>query len=165
MQTVIPGLTEPAPVPATAEDAVMSLMMAFGRRMRQRQPGDPVDYSAIPLLKLLAHQGPMRLSGLAAVLDLDASTVSRHVRQLEDRGLLERAEDRDDRRASRIAVTEQGRTCLAKGFEARCHLVARALEGISDDERETLRVLLHRVVTNLTTQHAYDASLAQETSS
>src|SRR3954463_8251829 len=100
MQTSSVALTEPIPTPETAEDAVMSLMMALGRRLRQRQPGDAIDYSAFPLLKLLSHQGPMRLSALASVLGLDASTVSRHARQLEDRGLLERTGDPDDGRAS-----------------------------------------------------------------
>src|SRR4051795_1568540 len=147
MQTSSVALTEPIPAPETAEDAVMSLMMALGRRLRQRQPGDAIDYSAFPLLKLLSHQGPMRLSALAAVIGLDASTVSRHARQLEDRGLLERTDDPDDRRASRtppqlkargllgrtaapddgrpsrIAVSAQGSACLAQGFETRRQLI------------------------------------------
>jgi DNA-binding MarR family transcriptional regulator len=153
MQTSPFVLTEPLPAPETAEDALMSLMMALGRRMRQRQPGDEIDYSAFPLLKLLSHQGPMRLSALAAVLGLDASTVSRHARQLEDRGLLERTLDPDDRRASRVAVSEQGNACLAKGFETRKHLMTHALDGWTDEERDTLRELLHRLVQTLLTQN------------
>ena len=95
MHTSASASTEPIPVPETAEDALMSLMMALGRRMRQRQPGDVIDYSAFPLLKLLSHQGPMRVSAMAHVLGLDASTVSRHAKQLEDRGLaiLDKAEN------------------------------------------------------------------------
>ena len=77
-------------MPETVEDALMSLMMALGRRVRHRQPGDMVDFSAFPILKVLSHQGPTRLSALAHSLDLDASTVSRHARALEERGLLER---------------------------------------------------------------------------
>src|SRR3954447_8946916 len=153
MQTSSVALTEPIPAAETAEDAVMSLMMALGRRLRQRQPGDAVDYSAFPMLKLLSHQGPMRLSALAAVIGLDASTVSRHARQLEDRGLLERTGDPDDRRASRIAVSAQGNDCLAKGFETRRQLLAHALDGWTDEERETLRDLLHRLVQSLLIQH------------
>jgi DNA-binding MarR family transcriptional regulator len=153
MQTSPFVLTEPLPAPETAEDALMSLMMALGRRMRQRQPGDEIDYSAFPLLKLLSHQGPMRLSTLAAVLGLDASTVSRHARQLEDRGLLERTLDPDDRRASRVAVSEQGNACLAKGFETRKQLMTHALDGWTDEERDTLRELLHRLVQTLLTQN------------
>src|SRR3954465_10593337 len=99
MQPSATLLTGQIPPPETAEDAVMSLMMALGRRLRQRQPGDVIDYSAFPILKLLCHQGPSRLSSIAHVLGLDASTVSRHVKQLEDRGLLAHTDDPDDRRA------------------------------------------------------------------
>jgi DNA-binding MarR family transcriptional regulator len=153
MQTPSVALTEPIPAPETAEDALMSLMMALGRRVRQRQPGDAVDYAAFPLLKLLSHQGPMRLSAIAAVLGLDASTVSRHARQLEDRGLIERTGDPEDKRASRITVSAQGNACLARGFETRRQLMALALEGWTEEERETLRTLLHRLVQSLLTQN------------
>lgn len=153
MQSSSTALTEPIPAPETAEDALMSLMMALGRRMRQRQPGDVIDYSAFPLLKLLSHQGPMRVSAMAQVLGLDASTVSRHARQLEDRGLLERTEDPDDGRASRVAISERGNACLAKGFETRKQLMTHALDGWTDEERDTLRELLHRLVQTLMTQN------------
>ncbi|CAN5437853.1 hypothetical protein BH10ACT10_BH10ACT10_03920 [soil metagenome] len=156
-------LTEPIPAPDTAEDALMSLMMALGRRMRQRQPGDAIDYSAFPILKLLTHQGPMRLSALAQVLGLDASTVSRHARQLEDKGLLERTEDPDDGRASRVAVSPHGSTCLSEAFETRRHVVSDALDGWSAEERETLRTLLHRLVQSLMVQSDTPAPEAQET--
>jgi DNA-binding MarR family transcriptional regulator len=145
------ALTGPIPAPETAEDALMSLMMALGRRIRQRQPGDAVDFAAFPILKLLSHQGPMRLSAVATVLGLDASTVSRHAKQLEDRGLLERTEDPDDGRASRVAVSEKGASVLSEGFAARRGLITAALEGWTDTERETLRDLLHRVSTALLT--------------
>jgi DNA-binding MarR family transcriptional regulator len=94
----------------------------------------------------------MRLSSLAQVLGLDASTVSRHARQLEDKGLLERTEDPDDGRASRVAVSEHGSACLAQGFEARRHVISTALDGWSGDERETLRALLARLVESLLVQ-------------
>ena len=154
--TLAGALTGPVPAPDTAEDALMSLMMALGRQLRQRQPGDAIEYSAFPILKLLSHQGPMRLSALAAVLGLDASTVSRHARQLEDRGLLERTGDPDDGRASRVAVSTQGAACLAQGFETRRRLLTHALDDWTDEERETLRTLLHRLVRNVTTQPAPD---------
>jgi DNA-binding MarR family transcriptional regulator len=159
MHTSSPALNEPIPVPETAEEALMSLLMTVGRQMRQRQTGDAIDYSALPILKLLTHQGPMRLSAMAQQLGLDASTVSRHARQLEDGGLLERTDDPDDRRASRLAVSAHGGECLAKGFETRRRILTGALEDWTDQERDTLRLLLHRLVvdltaqTDLTTQH------------
>jgi DNA-binding MarR family transcriptional regulator len=143
--------TPPRPLdePESAEDALMSLMMALGRKMRQRQPGDAVDYSAFPILKALSIHGPMRLSNIAQTIGLDASTVSRHVRQLEDRGLLDRSDDPDDRRASRVAVSEQGHACLAEGYRARRHVLSAALGDWTDDEREALRGTLTRLVETL----------------
>jgi DNA-binding MarR family transcriptional regulator len=152
---VDPG-SEHVPEPATPEDAVTGLMMALGRRMRQRQPGDAIDFAAFPVLKVLSHHGPMRLSSLAQTLQLDASTVSRHARQLEDRGLIERTEDPDDRRASRVTVSAHGEQCLAQGLAARHQVIAQALSGWSEQERETLRTLLHRLVLDLTPDAADD---------
>jgi DNA-binding MarR family transcriptional regulator len=151
----------------TAEDAVMALMMGLGRRMRQRLPGDEIDFTALPLLKTLHHHGPMRLSSLAAELNLDASTVSRQARHLEDRGLLERTDDPDDGRASRVMVSAQGSTCLEKGASARRELVARVLDHWPDEDREQLRVLLNRLNDDLSSTHhhsTHDHSTHQENS-
>src|SRR5512145_3440522 len=114
--------------PATAEEAVIVTLALLGRRMRARLPGEELDFAAILLLKALMHGGPMRLSALAASLDLDASTVSRQVRHLEDRGLLERTSDPDDGRASRIALSAEGRTRLEAGAERRRAFVGRLVE-------------------------------------
>jgi len=144
--------------PATTEEAVMLTLIALGRRMRHRAPGDQVDFSALPLLKTLAHQGPMRLTALAAELSVDASTVSRQVRQLEDRGLLERSEDPDDGRASRVAVSAHGRSCLEEGAQARRAIITDALQGWGGDDREQLRLLLTRFLTDLVApQHEHAA--------
>lgn len=135
--------------PATAEEAVMVTLALLGRRMRARLPGEELDFAAILLLKALLHGGPMRLSALAASLDLDASTVSRQVRHLEDRGLLERTSDPDDGRASRITLSEQGRVRLEAGARRRRAMVAQLLEHWPDRDREQLRVLLNRLLDDL----------------
>ena len=135
--------------PATAEESVMVTLAMLGRRMRSRLPGEELDFAAILLLKALLHGGPMRLSALAASLDLDASTVSRQVRHLEDRGLLERTSDPDDGRASRITLSEQGRVRLEAGARRRRAMVAQLLEHWPDRDREQLRVLLNRLLDDL----------------
>src|SRR3990170_3275929 len=102
MTTTPPPLSGPGSpaTPDSPEEAVLLLAMQVGKRMRQRYPGDEVDAATIPLLHVLTCTGPIRLTDLAQRMQLDASTVSRHARQLEERGLLERADDPDDRRAS-----------------------------------------------------------------
>jgi len=138
--------------PATAEEAVMVTLARLGRRMRQRMPGEELDFAAIMLMKTLLQRGPLRLSVLAGVLDVDASTVSRQVRHLEDRGLLERTSDPDDGRASRIALSAEGRTRLEAGARRRRAFVSTLMETWPAEEREHLRLLLSRLLDELDQQ-------------
>lgn len=139
---VAPGATSEA---ATVEDAVMTTMVRVGKRLRQRFPGEELDFSLFVLLKTVAHHGPLRLSALATALDLDASTVSRHVKSLEDRGLLERSTDPDDGRASQVAVSAEGLARIEAGAARRRELIGSSLADWSDDDRESLRRLLHQL--------------------
>ena len=137
--------TSPYESPATAEDAVMGTLMALGRRMRQRMPEDTLDFSVVPILKVLGNCGALRLSSLAEALELDASTVSRHVKQLEERGYLGRTGDPDDGRASRIEVTEAGRAAFHDHISRRKALIASVLGNWSESDRESLRAILDRL--------------------
>lgn len=135
--------------PATAEEAVMMTLTRLGRRMRQRLPGEELDLAAIWLMKMLRQRGPLRLTTLAGLLEVDASTVSRQVRHLEERGLLERSPDPDDGRAHRIGLSPQGRTRLDAGTRRRRQLVADLMAGWPPEDREQLRLLLNRLTDEL----------------
>lgn len=139
---VSPG---PTPEPETVEDALMVAMARMGRRLRQRAPGEDLDFSTFVLLKTVAHFEPLRLSALAAELNLDASTVSRHVRSLEDRGLLARTTDPDDGRAFRVALSDAGTACIDAAGARRRELIGSLVADWSDQDREDLRRLLHRL--------------------
>jgi DNA-binding MarR family transcriptional regulator len=128
---------------------VLLLTMQVGKRMRQRYPGDEVDAATIPVLHVLTCTGPIRLTELAQRMQLDASTVSRHARQLEERGLIERADDPDDRRASRVHVTALGRKVLAACMEHRKQRIAQVLEAWPQGDRERLQQLATRFVADL----------------
>jgi DNA-binding MarR family transcriptional regulator len=145
--------TSPSPAlaeaPATAEEAVLLTLGRLGRRMRSGFPGEDLDFSAYLLLKTLLHGGPMRLSAVAGHLDLDASTVSRQVRHLEERGLVQRACDPDDGRASRIALTDEGAVRLEAGAERRRTFVTELLGDWAPDDRDQLRLLLTRLLDSL----------------
>ena len=78
----------------------------------------------------------------------------------------ERTGDPDDGRASRVGVSEHGTACLEKGAAVRRALIAQAMAGWSDDDRETLRTLLHRLSSDLVdipTPHHIDAPVPTTT--
>jgi DNA-binding MarR family transcriptional regulator len=133
----------------TADEAVLRLMMALGRRFRQRQEGDLVDPAQGGLLYTLKCRGAMRLGDIAEAMRLDASTVSRHVQQLSDKGFLQREPDPEDARARIIDISPEGRAALKSSFDQRRAFVAEALGDWSDRDRDQLRTLLSRLTTAL----------------
>lgn len=132
---------QPAGVAAdiTAEEAVLRLTMALGRRLRTRIDGDSVDPSHISILYNLKCHGAMRLGDLAETMRLDASTVSRHVQQLGEHGFLDRVPDPEDGRARIIKISEAGRAALKQTFNQRRDVITSAITDWSDADREQLR--------------------------
>ena len=63
----------------------------------------------LPLLRIARSEAPMRQNELAASLSLDGSSVVRLLDALESSGLVERCEDRADRRAKSLVLTARGR--------------------------------------------------------
>ena len=60
-------------------------------------------------LEVLLCEGPMRLGDLGRRLGITPSTLTRNLTRLESRQLVIRSADPDDRRASRVELTETGR--------------------------------------------------------
>jgi DNA-binding MarR family transcriptional regulator len=75
---------------------------------------------------------------------VDISTVSRQVRALQDRGLITRSEDPDDRRAARIVLAPAGGDILDDAWARRREWLERSLGGWSHDERVALSDTLTR---------------------
>lgn len=152
----IPART--AEAPTSPEEAVIALLMQAGRRLRTRHPEDQVDPSTFPLAKQLMCHESMRVSDVAAQVELDASTVSRQIKQLEDKGIVERTADPADGRASLVRLTEHGRASMEAAFRRRRNRIKTALEPWSDSDRAVLQDLLTRLAADLREANERDTS-------
>jgi DNA-binding MarR family transcriptional regulator len=133
------------------EEAVLALMMQVGRRFRTRQPDDKIDPASMPILHILQCSNGVRLTDLATKLRLDASTVSRHIRQLDDRGLVVRSADPDDRRATQVVITARGTDYLTDSVDRRLAALREVLVSWNDRDRDTLQKLLTKFAADLRT--------------
>ncbi|NUR07635.1 MAG: MarR family transcriptional regulator [Nocardioidaceae bacterium] len=88
-----------------------------------------LERSAYGIMCQLADEGPQRLGALAIAFGLDPSTITRQVQALEEIGLAERSTDPSDRRASILALTDQGREVLDS---TRSRRRSRLREALSD---------------------------------
>jgi DNA-binding MarR family transcriptional regulator len=130
--------------PQTPIEGVMHAFTRIGRRLKAKQPGDTIDHSAHIALFALRCSGALRLSELAARMELDASTTSRHVRALEQLGLVRRSPDPADGRAFRVELTEQGIEQWEDNARRRVELLSNAMDGWTTEEIETFERLMTR---------------------
>jgi DNA-binding MarR family transcriptional regulator len=133
----------------SAEDDFLLALLAISRRIRARGPEDSLEPGAFLVLHTVACHGPARPSEVADRLQLDASTISRHLHNLERAGLVVRSSDPHDRRAARICVSASGQAVLAEGFQARRVRLSAAFETWPAEERSTLVGLLTRLADDL----------------
>jgi DNA-binding MarR family transcriptional regulator len=111
--------------------------------------GLTLERSAYPLLnQILALQGG-RLSDVAVGLKVAVPTVSRQVRQLEELGLVARAQDPIDGRAILLEVTPAGVDALQRMRTEWRTTVAEILESWPAKDREILGELLERFALEL----------------
>ncbi len=65
------------------------------------------------LLMSLNYRGPGNMSGVAALLAMDRTTLTAALKPLERRGLIDVSVDPADRRSRRLALTPRGKQLLA----------------------------------------------------
>jgi len=117
-------------------ESVVTFVRSFGLHKPDQTPcGQPVAVAEAHALMDLAAFGPVRQGELAARLQLEKSTVSRLVRQMEAHGWIQRNSDCHDGRAVLIRLTRQGRETANELARARQEKFARIIAAIPEDKR------------------------------
>ena len=144
---------DPSETDAAAQsiDQIDAALLVVARSMNQprlheyllQSAGVRLDRAGAALLhKLYLHGNPLRVTTLADLLGIDAPNVTRKIQQLEREQLVSRRPDPDDRRATRIMVTEAGRHALERLLEARREWYDRLLDGWDEAELAAFASLL-----------------------
>jgi DNA-binding MarR family transcriptional regulator len=103
------------------------------------------------ILMLLAAEPAMLGNDLAAVVGVNASTVSHALDVMETLGLLTRRRCTDDRRVVRIALTDQARRVARRTIEISQHILGALTTGISKSDLQALQRGLKRMADNCQT--------------
>jgi len=97
-------------------------------------------------LHLLASGEKLTMKDLAKRLGMTPPSVTVLTRQLQQKGLIGRERDRDDRRVVLLSLTEEGRKLLDEMLKERLQVMERLLQGLSPEEQQLLLDLLARAV-------------------
>ncbi|MBN2625900.1 MAG: MarR family transcriptional regulator [Spirochaetales bacterium] len=101
------------------------------------------------MLRLLRHssrgEGGMRVSDIAAFMDVTSSAVTQIITSLEKSEFIEREIDPDDRRAVRVVLTAKGRDVLKPAKEKMENRFRGLVEELGEEDSRTLSGLLIRL--------------------
>ncbi|MBO0875212.1 MAG: MarR family transcriptional regulator [Pseudonocardia sp.] len=100
-------------------------------------------FTSVLVLSLLAAEGPMRLTAVAAAEGVSQPSMSQLVQRLERQGLAARVSDGGDGRAALVAITDAGRALMAERQEALGGRMADLLAALSAEEEASLRLAMH----------------------
>jgi DNA-binding MarR family transcriptional regulator len=155
-------MTAEAPASATLaeiERVLSRVAYQAGRSRRHERlmamAGVPLDRAAVAILRHIAESEPLRPGVLAVRLSVEASHVTRQLRQLERSGYVTRVADPDDRRAQRIQLTDEGLAAVRRIREVGRRYLEQALTDWSDADLRQLAALFRRLVEDFV-DHAED---------
>jgi DNA-binding MarR family transcriptional regulator len=109
----------------------------LARRLRQ-ESGSGLSPSLTAALASIERHGPLTPSALAELERVQRPTATRILSGLEAAGLVVREPDPDDRRVARISTSAEGRDLLRRLRTRKTAYLARRLERLEPEERETL---------------------------
>ena len=115
-------------------------VLRLGRRLRQVQAGShTLTASQLSALGVLLNHGGQPIGELAAAEQVRPPSMTRVVDGLEQRGLVVRTPNPDDRRQCRVEITEEGRSILLANRRRRDEWLTVRVAELDEVERDVLR--------------------------
>lgn len=119
---------------------------AFMQWVKADLDDEGISFARLRLLHVLQEEGPQIMNELSQALEITARSVTSLVDGLEAAGLVERRPHPEDRRATYIALTDDGHEMLERLREARVARLAELLSVLDPDEQAELTQLLAKLV-------------------
>lgn len=86
---------------------------------------------------------------LQKTVDIDAAAITRHLRGLEESGMIARRNNPADNRVTLVSLTDQGREHINAYREEKTKFISSLLTGFNEQERTVLAEMLTRLQYNI----------------
>ena len=97
------------------------------------------------ILELLYSKGPHPVQRISETFSIPSGSITYVVDKLEKKGLVERQPNPNDRRASNVVLTQEGRALFDEIFPKHVATISENLSFISNEDKEILIDLLKRI--------------------
>ena len=113
-----------------------------GERVREHLASHGLTLQEFGVLEALYHKGDMFLGDLQEKILVSSGGVTYLVDRLVEKGLVERKDCPEDRRARYASLTPKGKELIARVFPEHAAFIEEAVGGLSDDEKQEATRLL-----------------------
>ena len=148
----MPRRRDPAPVPPATTASLpeeqrvalklwVTLARAYGALAQQAQDdvrADSLSIGEFAVIELLYHKGPTLLGEIQKRILVSSGGITFLVDKLVDKGLVERRECPDDRRARYAALTREGERHMRRIFPRHARRITDALHGLTTAQQRDL---------------------------
>jgi DNA-binding MarR family transcriptional regulator len=115
------------------------------RLMDRAMTANGASYARTKFLLLLAREGPIRSTDIAAAFSLAPRTVTEALDALERDGLVRRDPDPVDRRAKRVSITDAGQAAVRTSEPARIALLDEMFGALDDADRAAFAIAMDKL--------------------
>jgi DNA-binding MarR family transcriptional regulator len=137
--------TDDAPEDLGLVDALAQLAFVIQGTLARRAAAHDVSMIQVRLLGVLRDRTPS-MNELAAILELDKSSITGLVDRAERRGLVRRSVSTEDRRAYRVSLTARGRALAGRVADEFHADVDAIVSGVPEADQKALSRLATQVV-------------------
>jgi MarR family 2-MHQ and catechol resistance regulon transcriptional repressor len=118
---------------------------ALTRHARNSFAAMDLGFTDFTVLEALLHKGPQLVNDIGRRIHLTSGAITTAVDRLEERGLITRVVDTQDRRARLVTLTPHGRNLIEKAFGAHERRMNAAARALTPGQRAQLYTLLKKL--------------------
>jgi 4'-phosphopantetheinyl transferase len=129
------------PAPELRQSLIEELILSGPERhlhQMRHWPGGRMSLVHLNVLFVLSGEGPLPMNRLAELLDVSQASATGIVDRMEQRGLVARERDGEDRRVVRVVLRPEGEGLIASLAEGRRDKMIRLLDALADDDAAAL---------------------------
>ncbi|MGB3260751.1 MarR family winged helix-turn-helix transcriptional regulator [Paenisporosarcina sp.] len=108
-----------------------------------------ISQSRLDLLTKLFEVDEISQTELQKEVNIDHAAVTRHLKQLEEKGMVSRRKNPADNRFMFVRLTDEGRTSISAYQDEKQRFISKVLNGFNEEERSLLLNMLTRIQDNV----------------
>jgi len=150
----VPARARTTEIDQEAYGAIIATSKVIRRVAMRLFVEEGITESQFQALSLLVENGPMLMRKMSDEMLVTPASVTGTMDRLEEKSLVRRTADKEDRRATIIEITSEGRALYERVAIRKADMLQEALATFSKDELRTLNGLLERFQREMARQSA-----------